>query len=108
MATTARQTTAWPNLSSYRVACLKIGQEVQLTQKHRLFIKGSLPGWTKKVFIMQRMVPGPVTTCRLTEWDGTPLEGQFYEEDVQPVTMSDDVLFRVEKIMQRRGTQVKV
>ena len=57
---------------------------------------------------MQRVVPGPVTTYRLTEWDGTPLEGQFYEEEVQPVFISDDALFRVEKIMQRRGTQVKV
>ena len=49
---------------------------------------------------MQRVVPGPVPTYRLTEWDGTPLEGQFYEDDVQPITVSDDALFRMEKIVQ--------
>ena len=60
------------------------------------------------MFIVQRVVHGPVTTYLVTEWEGTPVEGQFYEEYLQAVTVPDDALFRVEKILQRRGTQVKV
>ena len=87
---------------------LKVGKKVRLTKKHCPFKKGYLPDCTEEVFLLQSMVPGPVTKYQFTEWDGTPLEGQFYEEDVQPITVSDDALFRVEKLMQQRGTQVKV
>ena len=37
----------------------------------------------------------PVVTYRLSEWDGTPIKGTFYEPDVQKVQVSDDSLFRV-------------
>ena len=111
--TTQNEPQVWQTLYGKRLRGrrrprLKVGQKVRLSEKHRTFKKGYLPRWTEEVFLVQRVVPGPVPTYRLTEWDGTPLEGQFYEEDVQPVTVPDDALFRVEKIVQRRGTQVKV
>lgn len=87
---------------------LKVGDRVRLSKKHRPFKKGYLPGWTEEVFVVQRVVPGPVVTYKLKEWDGTPLEGSFYEEDVQKVTVPNEALFRVEKILQRRGRLVKV
>ena len=40
---------------------LKVGQKVRLSQKHRPFKKAYFPGWTEEVFIMHRVVPGPVT-----------------------------------------------
>ena len=87
---------------------LKVGDRVRLSKKHRPFKKGYLPGWTEEVFVVQRVVPGPVVTYKLKEWDGTPLEGSFYEEDVQKVTVPNEALFRVEKTLQRRGRMVKV
>ena len=87
---------------------LKVGQKVQLSQKHPPFKKAYLPGWTEEVFVMQHLVPGLVTTYQVKEWDGMLVKGQFYKEDLQPVTVPDDALFRLEKILQRRGTQVKV
>ena len=50
----------------------------------------------------------PVVTYRLSEWDGTPIKGTFYEPDVQKVQVSDDSLFRVEKVLKRKGRQVLV
>ena len=58
--------------------------------------------------MVKRVVPGPVTTYRLTEWDGTPVEGQFYEEDRKRITVPDNALFHVEKIVQRHETRIKV
>ena len=49
-----------------------------------------------------------VMTNPLTEWDGTRVEGQFYEEDIQRVIVPEDALFHVEKIVQRCDKQVKV
>ena len=50
----------------------------------------------------------PVVTYRLSEWDGTPIKGTFYEPDVQNVQVSDDSLFRVEKVLRRKGRNVLV
>ena len=87
---------------------LKVGDRVRLSKKHPPFKKGYLPGCTEEVFIVQRVVPGSMVTYKLEEWDGAPLGGSFYEQDVQKVTVPDDALFRMEKILQRRGQAVKV
>ena len=87
---------------------LKKGDSVRLNKRHRPFKKGYLPGWTEEVFILRRVVRGPAVTYKLDEWDGTALDGSFYEEDVQKVTVPDEALFRVEMIMQRRGSSVNV
>ena len=50
----------------------------------------------------------PVVTYRLSEWDGMPIKGTFYEPDVQKVQVSDDSLFRVEKVLKRKGRKVLV
>ena len=84
------------------------GTRVRLNKKHRPFEKGYLPGWTEEVFVIRRVVPGVVPTYKVQEWDGTPLEGTFYRQDLQPVTVPDDGLFRIEKVLQRKGNQVKV
>ena len=48
------------------------------------------------------MVPGLVRNYRVTEWVGTSVEGQFYAQDLQKVSVPDDGLSRVEKVMQCR------
>ena len=53
-------------------------------------------------------MPGVVPTYKINEWDGTPLTGTFYGEDLQKVTVQDDGLFRVEKIVKRKGDKVLV
>ena len=83
---------------------LKVGDWVRLSKKHRPFKKG----WMEEVFVVQYVLPRPVVTNKLKEWDGIPLEGSFYEEDVQKVTVPDEALFCVENILRRRGQSVKV
>ena len=68
----------WPKLYGKRLKRrprpkLKVGDRVHLSKKHRPFKKGYLPGWTEEVFIVRRVVRGPVVTYQLEEWDGTPL-----------------------------------
>ena len=40
--------------------------------------------------------------------DDTPLEGTFYSQDLQKVTVSDDDLYRVEKVLKRKGNKLLV
>ena len=87
---------------------LSKGDKVRLNKKHRPFKKGYLPGWTEEVFLIQDVKRRPLVTYKLTEWDGTPVKGTFYEEDVQKVLVSDESLFRVEKVLKRKGPYVLV
>ena len=105
--TWANQRQVWQRLYGKRLARRvrpkwKAGDRVRLQKQHRPFEKGYLPGWTEEVFLIDRAVPGPVATYKIKEWDGTPVKGTFYEQDVQKVDVPDDALFRVEKVLQRR------
>ena len=88
---------------------LRVGDKVQLNEKQRVFDKGYLPGWTEEVFLVQGIASTrPVVTYTLTEWNETPIKGTFYEQDVQKVVLPDEALFRVEKVLKRKGNQVFV
>ena len=78
----------------------KVGDRVRLNKIHRTFEKGYLPGWTEEVFVVHRVIPGPVPTYKIHEWDDTPVQGTFYEEDLQKVHVSD--VFRIEKVLKRQ------
>ena len=69
---------------------LKVGDRVCLNKKYRPFQKGYLPGWTEKVFFVRRVRRGPVPTYKIKEWDSTPMEGTFYQEDIQKVAPKYD------------------
>lgn len=87
---------------------LKVKDRVRLNKKYRQFKKGYLPGWTEEVFVVRRVIPGVVTTYKIEELDGVPLKGTFYEQDLQKVTVSEDDLFRVEKVLKRKGNKLLV
>ena len=87
---------------------LRVGDKVRLQKKHRPFKKGYLPGWTEEVFSVARVKVGPPPQYKVVEWDGTPIKGTFYEQDLQKVVISDDTLFRVEKVVKRKKGYVLV
>ena len=64
-----------------------------------MFQKGYLPGWTEEVFSVHGIsTTRTVVTYILTEWNGTPIKGTFYEQDVQKVVLPDEaLLFRWKK-----------
>ncbi|KAK3708939.1 hypothetical protein QZH41_002809 [Actinostola sp. cb2023] len=39
---------------------------------------------------------------KLNEWDGDPIKGSFYEQELQRVTVRPEDSFRVETIVKRR------
>lgn len=86
----------------------RVGDRVRLNKKYRTFQKSYLPGWTEEVFIVRDVRRVPIPTYKIQEWDGTPVEGTFYGPDLQKVTVNDDDLFRVEKILKRKGTKVLI
>ena len=80
---------------------LKVGDKVRLSERVKTFKKGYLPQWTEEVFWIRRVMQGPVLMYKVDEFDGTPVKGTFYAEDLQKVTVDDDMLWRVEKVLKR-------
>ena len=89
-----------------RKPTFKKGDRVRLNKIYRTFQKAYLPGWTEEVFVVDRVLPGPLPTYKIREWDETPVEGTFYEEHLQKVHVTDE--FRVEKVLKRRKNQLLV
>ena len=60
------------------------------------------------MFVIRNSIPGPVPTYKVEEWDETPLRGTFYKEDLQKVRVTDDDIFRIEKIVKLKGNKILV
>ena len=58
-----------------------------------------MPGWTEEMFLVQQIyTTQPVVTYKLTEWDGTPIEGTFYEEDQKVVLQRQTSVCILERV----------
>ena len=60
------------------------------------------------MFVVHRVVPGVVPAYTIREWDDTPVKGTFYDADLQKVHVSDEALFRIEKVLKHQKGQVLV
>lgn len=87
---------------------LRVHDTVRLAKKHRPFQKSYLPGWTEEIFRVTAVLPGPVPAYRVAEWDGTPIKGTFYEQDLQKVHVDPRDTYRIEKVVKTQGSRVLV
>lgn len=110
--TFANEKAVWKRLYGKRIRPIRPqfqrGDRVRLNEKHRMFKKGFLPGWTEEVFLVDLVNKTPVPTYRIKEWDETPVRGTFYSEDLQKVTLSEDHVFRIDKVVKQKKNQFLV
>ena len=79
----------------------KIGDHVRLSKLKRTFEKGYLPNWTTELFRISKRMKGP--KYKVTDLQGEEIQGTFLEPELQKVTVTKDKLYRVEKVLKRRG-----
>ena len=68
------------------------------------------PQWTEEVFEVRRVVVesiGPVF-YKLKELDGTPVQGTFYEQELQKLHVDDDTVWWIKKVLKRLGDRLYV
>ena len=82
-----------------------IGQRVRTSLNKKLFEKGSTQSFTEEIFQISDIVPGQPTTYRLKDLAGEPIIGTFYKEQLQG---TDQVIYRVERVLRRRRGQALV
>ena len=66
-----------------------------------MFEKGHHPNWTEEMFrVIRHDKRGSRGVYKLEDWAGEPIEGQFYEDEVQQVEPGD--LFIIERELRKR------
>ena len=76
-----------------------MSDKVRISKKKGTFGKGYLPNWTEEVFSIAQRLRRIPPVYRLKEYDGTMLEGAFYERELY---QSENDLFRIERIFKTR------
>jgi len=83
-----------PRLKGKKKPQFKVGDRVRLNKIHRTFEKGYLPGWTEEVFVVHRVVPGPVD-----EEDLQKFTRRIYKKSMCPTCFAWKRYLSVKKIV---------
>ncbi len=79
-----------------------VGDRVRISKAKRTFKKGYLPNWTREVFTVIKCHPGNPPVYALEDDQGEVLQGTFYAQELQKVTITTDKLYKIEAILDQR------
>lgn len=91
-----------------RKRTLKVGDVVRISKSRRQFKKGYLPSWTTETFKVSQVLKTTPVTYRLVDENEESIIGSFYAEELQQITQPADKLYKIEKVLKRRGNRVLV
>ena len=84
----------------------RLGDTVKISRTRMLFRRGYQAHWTEEYFVVTHRVRNDPPTYRLKDLHDEPIQGIFYEEELQKII--PEKRFRIEKILKRRGNRVFV
>ena len=86
----------------------KIGDYVRLSHLRRVFQRDYQEKWTEEIFIVkERRYRSGIPIYKVTDYAKDPIEGTFYESELQKVNKDKDTLWRVDKVLKKRKRQGK-
>ena len=84
-------------------SALRPGDVVRLSMVTRPFRKGYLPRWTEEVFTVDKVISRKPVVYAVKDWDGEPVKGTFYTEELQKIApKDDDAFYKIEKVVRTR------
>ena len=88
-----------------RVAKVKfgVGQHVRISKEKMKFAKGGEQTFSTEIFRVTKVIerkPRPV--YELEDLNKTPIEGQFYAEELTPVRITEETAYKIDKIIDKR------
>jgi IS30 family transposase len=79
---------------------LKVGDYVRISRVKQLFEKGETRNWSLEIFKIKKVLKTMPVTYHIDEYDGSPIIGSFYEQELQKTDLTDT--FLVEKVLKTR------
>src|SRR6218665_2202756 len=93
------------NLREDVVPKFSMGGKVRITNKKGTFEKGYTPRWTEEVFTVSRIQNTGHPTYKITDYNDEEIQETFHEQELQKTTQN---IFRIEKILRKRGEKALV
>ena len=91
-------------LRSLATFTLKIGDFVRMCYNRRAFERSFNQRFSEENFrVRQRILRDNIPVYLLADLQGQIIQGYFYGPEIQRVSYWDDKLFKVEKVLKRRG-----
>ena len=82
----------------------KVGDRVRTTYIRNPFQREYSSRWTAEIFkISRRYIRQGQPIYNLVDWYDQPLEGTFYQKELQKVEATDEDIFKIEKVIKFRG-----
>ena len=81
---------------------LNVSDRVRISKYKGTFEKGYETNWSEEVFTVHKVHPSEPPVYRLRNDLGDALDGTFYEQELQKVSVPVDKMYRVESVLQRR------
>jgi len=81
----------------------KVGDQVRMSHLRYTFQRDYQEKWTEEIFIVnRRYYRDGFPIYQLKDYADDPIEGSFYENELQQVFKTDDNIWKVEKVLKRR------
>ena len=77
----------------------KVGDRVRISKKKKTFEKGFTTNWSEELFIITEVKNTKPPTYEIEDLNGKPIQGTFYEQELQKSQQSS---YRIEKVLKRR------
>ncbi|KAK3916148.1 Putative uncharacterized transposon-derived protein [Frankliniella fusca] len=83
----------------------KVSDYDRISREKQVFEKGYTWNWSEEIFKIVQVIPHAVPVYRLEDLDKDPIEGTFYEMELQKVTKPE--AFKIAYIVRSKGTKGK-
>ena len=77
----------------------KVGNHVRILKYKNIFSKGYTPNWSEEVFVVSKIKNTVPWTYFISDLNGEPITGTFYEKKLQKIRQEK---FRIEKVLKKR------
>ena len=79
----------------------RVKNRVRIRMVKKLFKKGYMMNWSEEIFTIHEVHTSDPTVYQLIDDLGEVLDGNFYEPELQKVSVPADKVYRVESALQR-------
>jgi hypothetical protein len=84
---------------------LQVKDWVRISRIKGVFEKGYIRNWSIEIFQVSEVLLTKPVTCKIIEYDKTPIEGSFYEQELQKTENKNE--FLIDKVLKTRKVKGK-
>ena len=97
-----RMEAAWTRVHVAKAATFRVGQHVRISKEKIQFAKAAEQNFSTEIFRVAKVIDRrPRAVIELEDLNGTPTDGQFYREKLNPVRITERTAYKIDKILDK-------